>query len=237
MSDEAAHAIAWTLRPAQRIPYGRGMLHFLNIDAQLRARDYGKLDDLAVPFAQLCQQQDACGGPEWFRLLRDKLGAVAVDDWNRVSNGSSLIKPLEGSLGPCFEVVQNSSSPIVWVWKAKKSDCDTDLYKDLAVNAERPVCIGTKSTGVGTPTAAVSSVGTAPSTQATTTYPGFPAPPAQTQNGIAKNCTKFYVVVAGDSCWATANANRISLDQFYAWNPAIGECANLWPDYAVCIKA
>ncbi|KAL0937043.1 peptidase m61 domain-containing protein [Colletotrichum truncatum] len=119
MSDEAAQEIAWTLRPAQRIPYGRGMIHLLNIDTQLRTSESGRLEDIAIPFVQICRQQDACGAPEWFNLLRERLGEGAIHEWDQVSTGFPLIKPLDDSLGPCFDVVQNSSSPIVWVWQAK----------------------------------------------------------------------------------------------------------------------
>lgn len=130
LSDEAAQEIAWTTRSAQRIPYGRGLLHLLNIDTQLRANISGKLDDLAVPFAQICQQQEACGAPEWFGLLSERLGQSAIDQWNQVSTGSPLIKPLNGSLGPCFDVVLNGTSPTVWTWQVKE-----------AVNVSGPDCL------------------------------------------------------------------------------------------------
>jgi LysM repeat protein len=53
---------------------------------------------------------------------------------------------------------------------------------------------------------------------------------------MVQGCETFYLVVAGDGCWAIANQNDITLDDFYAWNPAIGkDCAKLQPDYYVCI--
>ncbi|KAF9869590.1 peptidase m61 domain-containing protein [Colletotrichum karsti] len=121
-SDESAQEVAWEIRDAQRIPYGRGMLHFANIDAQMRAKSNGaqKLDDLAIPFLQACRQDGNCGSKEWFSLLRSALGQEAVDEWNKVSSGQPLIKPVEGSLGPCFDVVQNGTSPVVYVWKVKE---------------------------------------------------------------------------------------------------------------------
>ena len=34
-----------------------------------------------------------------------------------------------------------------------------------------------------------------------------------------------------------ANDNGISLEQFYAWNPAVGpDCSAMWPNYAYCIS-
>ncbi|KAH7073207.1 LysM domain-containing protein [Paraphoma chrysanthemicola] len=161
-------------------------------------------------------------------------GTISTCDCYTVIMGSTTNTPRCAQIAADADIDQ--ADLISWnPWVG--SDCDTGLYKDLALNVERPVCIGTESMDVGTPTAPVPSVGTTSSARATTTSTGFPAPPAQTQDGIAKNCTKYYVVVGGDGCWAIANANGISLDQFYAWNPAIGECANLWPDYAVCVQA
>jgi hypothetical protein len=50
------------------------------------------------------------------------------------------------------------------------------------------------------------------------------------------NCNKFYYVKSGDGCWDIANSNGVSLDDFYAWNPAVGTgCASLWPDFYVCV--
>lgn len=53
---------------------------------------------------------------------------------------------------------------------------------------------------------------------------------------MVSGCTKFYLVVANDGCWAIANANSIALEDFYAWNPAVGsDCATLQPTYYVCV--
>ncbi|KAF4846495.1 hypothetical protein CGCSCA4_v006140 [Colletotrichum siamense] len=131
-TDEKAQEVAWEIRDAQRIPYGRGMLHFANIDAQMRAKYNGtqKLDNLAIPFLQTCQLNGNCGGGEWFPLLKSSLGQEAVDDWNKVSSGQPLIKPVEGSLGPCFEVAQNGTAPVVYVWKVKEG-----------LNTSNPECL------------------------------------------------------------------------------------------------
>jgi hypothetical protein len=47
---------------------------------------------------------------------------------------------------------------------------------------------------------------------------------------------KFYFVVKDDNCYNIAQSNSISLDQFYAWNPAVGnDCATLRLGTYVCI--
>jgi LysM repeat protein len=63
------------------------------------------------------------------------------------------------------------------------------------------------------------------------------ATPTPVQDGMADGCTAFYKVQSGDGCWAIANDHDISLDDFYSWNPAIGDdCSKLYPDVYVCIS-
>ncbi|KAI5457371.1 hypothetical protein BGZ63DRAFT_342493, partial [Mariannaea sp. PMI_226] len=60
--------------------------------------------------------------------------------------------------------------------------------------------------------------------------------PSPVRDGMTKDCTKFYLMQSGDLCWSMAQNAGITLDQFYAWNPAVGsDCGNLWPDYYYCI--
>ena len=43
--------------------------------------------------------------------------------------------------------------------------------------------------------------------------------------------------MAGDSCWGIIETyGSFSIDQFYAWNPAVGiVCRSLWLGYWYCI--
>lgn len=60
--------------------------------------------------------------------------------------------------------------------------------------------------------------------------------PTPTQTGMANNCDNFYLVVSGDTCYDIAAAEGIPLDDFYAWNPAVGtSCASLQAGYYVCV--
>ncbi|KAH7380031.1 hypothetical protein BKA66DRAFT_442362 [Pyrenochaeta sp. MPI-SDFR-AT-0127] len=74
-------------------------------------------------------------------------------------------------------------------------------------------------------------------TKPMTTQPGNGiVTPTPIQTGMVSNCRKFYKVIIGDGCWAIANANGITLEDFYKWNPAVGStCATLYPDNYVCI--
>jgi len=78
------------------------------------------------------------------------------------------------------------------------------------------------------------------------TRPGAPSPtptgptkPKPTQPGLDASCTAFYKAVPGDSCWAIVQnlaGGAFSLDDFYAWNPAVGdECAGLQAAVYYCV--
>jgi hypothetical protein len=75
------------------------------------------------------------------------------------------------------------------------------------------------------------------SVKPTTTKPGNGiATPTPVQTGMYATCKKFYNVVSGDGCWAIANANAITTDNFLKWNPATkADCSGLYPGYYVCI--
>ncbi|KAG8631988.1 hypothetical protein KVT40_001128 [Elsinoe batatas] len=80
---------------------------------------------------------------------------------------------------------------------------------------------------------APTTTGGSPTTTAPTSGVITPTP---TQSGMVSGCTMFHKVVSGDGCWAIANDNQISLDDFYAWNPDVGtDCAALLLDFNVCI--
>ncbi|KAK1984913.1 LysM domain-containing protein [Colletotrichum cereale] len=74
-----------------------------------------------------------------------------------------------------------------------------------------------------------------PSVPATSTSSGPVATPTPVQPGMISGCLKFYFVQKGDGCWAIANSAGISLDDFYKWNPAVGDCSGLWPEVYVCV--
>ena len=67
----------------------------------------------------------------------------------------------------------------------------------------------------------------------TTTTGGAPGP---TQTGIVAGCTEWYVAQTNDECGWIAGNYSISLAQFYAWNPAVGDsCQFLVPGDAYCV--
>ncbi|KAI6854519.1 hypothetical protein KC323_g8775 [Hortaea werneckii] len=60
--------------------------------------------------------------------------------------------------------------------------------------------------------------------------------PTPTQEGMTKSCNDFYKVKSGDGCYDIASHYGISLEDFYTYNPAVGDdCSTLYPDNYVCV--
>ncbi|KAF2723823.1 carbohydrate-binding module family 50 protein [Polychaeton citri CBS 116435] len=92
-------------------------------------------------------------------------------------------------------------------------------------------CVGLNGTST---TASATASTTVPS--GSTTGGGEVTTPTPTQDGMTANCDKFYKVQSGDGCYDIAADNNISLDDFYSYNPGVGnDCSKLYPDYYVCV--
>ncbi|KAF4340316.1 hypothetical protein FBEOM_5765 [Fusarium beomiforme] len=78
-------------------------------------------------------------------------------------------------------------------------------------------------------------VGVTPTTTSPTKGSGDKTP-SPVQKGIAKSCNKYQLVSKGGTCSAIASDSKISLADFYTWNPAVGsKCQSLWAGYYVCV--
>ncbi|KAK4241775.1 hypothetical protein C8A03DRAFT_30080 [Achaetomium macrosporum] len=147
----------------------------------------------------------------------------------RISTGIRTPSPIQsGMVGNCnkFYLVQPNDG----CWAIAKSNgiALADFYSwnpavGRSCTALYPgayVCIGVSPTP--TPTT------TAPSTGVVAT-----PTPTQVRSPIAK---PDMMRQCGDGCWNIAKAEGISLDNLYAWNPALhGDCSGLWPTYYICI--
>ena len=105
--------------------------------------------------------------------------------------------------------------------------CNSSIppYGNLTSNSTR-TCLPTTRTATTTVTSIASA----------TSSPPLVNTPSPTQAGITADCDLFYYVIAEDVCESIATAADISLADFYAWNPSVGDtCADLWLDYYVCI--
>ncbi|EFX06453.1 peptidoglycan-binding protein [Grosmannia clavigera kw1407] len=126
--------------------------------------------------------------------------------------------------------------------------CDSNLWNGLVGGYEQ-FCVERNTTGVSTGTSSSSTstatsgqFSTTPMATITSTSVSTPSsttavvPPAQTEPGTTSSCTVYHVVVSGDTCYAISTTYKISLDEFYGWNPNVGtDCSALWLGYAVCV--
>lgn len=62
-------------------------------------------------------------------------------------------------------------------------------------------------------------------------------PPGPTQPNTAKNCNKWILVKAGDTCTSVERKADITKAQFQKWNPDVSDdCTeNFWKGYAYCV--
>lgn len=112
------------------------------------------------------------------------------------------------------------------------SNCTVDLYKDLGTGSQRPVCVN--ATTLATPTAVPIPTDGPTTTTASTSQQDASAAP--TQSGVTKDCDQWYTVVSGDSCSAIESKFKITFDQLFQWNPAVGDdCHYLDVGFAICI--
>ncbi|KDN71454.1 putative LysM domain-containing protein [Colletotrichum sublineola] len=114
-----------------------------------------------------------------------------------------------------------------YAWNpAVSKDCVTNFWLGQAY------CVGVSGTGSGI---TATSPSTKSSTSSSTTV--APTPPAPTHTGQPSDCNKWDVVTDGDSCGSMAADNGITVDQFYAWNPAVSkDCVtNFWLGQAYCV--
>ncbi|KAJ0414307.1 hypothetical protein BJY00DRAFT_318933 [Aspergillus carlsbadensis] len=57
------------------------------------------------------------------------------------------------------------------------------------------------------------------------------------RDGAIASCQQYAPIVAPTTCQSFLDEYDISMDEFYAWNPAVGsQCQGLWHDYRYCIR-
>ncbi|KAL8366432.1 hypothetical protein RB595_004963 [Gaeumannomyces hyphopodioides] len=57
------------------------------------------------------------------------------------------------------------------------------------------------------------------------------------REGATPECKAYQSVIAGFTCQGILDQNDITIAQFYAWNPTVGDqCQGLWPGYRYCIS-
>lgn len=93
----------------RRVPYGRGLLYFGLVNAQLLAKSQGRrgLLDVLAPMFVARSQGVRLDEAAWEGMLLSELGQPAVDEFrDSVIEGSKTIVPPSDAFGPCLERVK-----------------------------------------------------------------------------------------------------------------------------------
>lgn len=99
--------------------------------------------------------------------------------------------------------------------------------------AEVNVCVGI----IGGATTTPSAPSTTTTKAATTTTAGDGVTtPTPIQLDMVGNCAKFHYAAQGVSCSQIISYEKISLADFYAWNPSVNaDCSGMWAEVNVCV--
>ncbi|WP_312126836.1 hypothetical protein [Brevundimonas sp.] len=103
LSNAEAGQIFWSDARAQRVPYGRGFMYLLNVNAQMREASNGtkSLDDVVLEILNRQREGKPAGLAEWIEILTREIGPHAKDEYEAMAAGEIII-PRDDSLSPCF---------------------------------------------------------------------------------------------------------------------------------------
>ncbi|CAK7197530.1 hypothetical protein SEUCBS139899_000178 [Sporothrix eucalyptigena] len=184
-----------------------------------------------------------------------------VSEYNVTQNGmQGLPLPSTVSTKPASGVASDTTATCT-TWYQASGDDDCDIIPAIFGTFSRSdfvawnPSLGTGCGGLivdGTHYYCVAVPGT-PTTRTAAIATPSPTPKAPVQAGIAPNCISWWLVKPTDTCDIITAANKLTLQQFLAWNPAVASnstagnatgpsnstratiCAQLLPDYDVCV--
>ncbi|MCC5980155.1 MAG: hypothetical protein JJU26_00385 [Oceanicaulis sp.] len=106
LSNIEAGALFWSDPRAQRLPYGRGLLYLISVDAQLREATGGavSLDDIVVGIFQAQRDGEAVGLEGWVERIGEHLGEQAQAGFDAMAAGETITPP-GNAFAPCLRVV------------------------------------------------------------------------------------------------------------------------------------
>ncbi len=93
----------WLDPRAQRVPYGRGLFYFIDLNAKVLARSGGarSLDDLVLAVLNRQRAGEQVGASEWVDLVTAELGEQGRTDFEALLAGEWIV-PAPDALGPRF---------------------------------------------------------------------------------------------------------------------------------------
>lgn len=106
LSNAEAGKRFWSDPQAQRVPYGRGFMYLVALDAKLRAASAGRrsVDDLVLEVLERQGRGERVDLAQWTQLLERELGAAGHADFDAMVGGATIVPPTS-SFGPCLKPV------------------------------------------------------------------------------------------------------------------------------------
>jgi len=102
VSNKQLSNIMWSGRNAWMLPYARGTFYLADLDAKLRLhRSTLTVLDLVNTTSERIEHGAPATDLTWTAVLKDKVGAWALIDWQRMMDGQ-LIMPAPGAFGACL---------------------------------------------------------------------------------------------------------------------------------------
>ncbi|KAH7407099.1 hypothetical protein BKA64DRAFT_571934 [Cadophora sp. MPI-SDFR-AT-0126] len=97
----------------QALPYGRGLMFLVKLDAEIRAKSNGthSLDNIVQALLDRTRAGTGDTIQDLLQLMVQERGPEAQEEYQDMANGK-LVIPQENSLGPCFSVVK-TTTPVV----------------------------------------------------------------------------------------------------------------------------
>ncbi|MFC6839819.1 hypothetical protein [Xanthomonas theicola] len=111
LDNRAAGERFWKDARAQRVPYGRGFMYLVSVDAQLRqhGRQAHSVDDLVLEVLKRQRAGETIGVPEWRAMVVRELGADAGAAFDAMVAGKPIV-PAAPAFG-CYRVVPAPHRP------------------------------------------------------------------------------------------------------------------------------
>ena len=102
----------WSDSRAQRVPYGRGFMYLVNVDAQIREKSAGRrsLDDVVNELLERQRRHQPGGVKEWLDVVSRETGVPAKADYDAMVAGK-MLTPHTKSFAPCLRAEPAKDRP------------------------------------------------------------------------------------------------------------------------------
>lgn len=108
-SNEEAFRFYWSDRNAQRLPYGRGFIYLVDVDARIRKASGGRrsVDNVVLELMHRKRKNEPAGVEEWIELVTYETGVDEGRYYESMKNGT-IILPREDWFSASFKPVKTT---------------------------------------------------------------------------------------------------------------------------------